>query len=206
MMNCENARRIAAAWEQGEALVDTDFDLALSHVESCRTCRSLQPLFMALAPRDSSRERPGRRGEEARILADRVMAGIGAAPRSVSSRPSAYRMRRRLGYAAAAALAVCAGFAFALFGKPSDTAEIRFVLDAPEAKNVFLAGDFSAWDTRDMELYKNAEGLWERKIRLRRGKVYTYNFLVDGELWVVDPAAPERIDDGFGGESALIRL
>lgn len=205
-MNCADTRRIAASWEQGELLSDTDVEEALSHALSCGSCRSEHPVFAALAARDSNRARREPPSEEAVSLADRVMADIGAMENSVPVRmPRARRVpRQRIAFAAA--LAACAVFASGLFSRNAQTVEIRFVLDAPNAKSVFLAGDFSSWETKGLELNKTAEGLWERKVRLRRGKSYTYNFIVDGKSWVVDPSAAERVDDGFGGESALIRL
>ena len=199
-------RRIAAAWESGDGLTDAETREALGHASSCDVCRSKYPVFLALAPRDSG---PARRAEpsgEARSLAERVMADIGTAPRARPVRTSGSRLRRRLPYAVPAALVACALFIVGLRVRESDTVEIRFVLDAPNAKTVFLAGDFSSWDTKNLELNKTASGIWERKVRLRRGQAYSYNFIVDGDSWVVDPAAPERIEDGFGGESALIRL
>ena len=114
--------------------------------------------------------------------------------------------RRAFGFAAVAALALSAAFAVGLAARGSDTMVVRFALEAPDASSVVLAGDFSSWSSEGLELERSADGVWERTVRLKRGRSYSYNFLVDGEVWVVDPAAPERIDDGFGGESALLRL
>lgn len=199
-------RRIAAAWEQGDVLADAEAAEAYAHAASCGACRTAYPVFLALAPRDSGALPRSEPSGEARALADRVMADIGLKPRAVSPRIARFPPRRIRGAAALAALAACALFAVGLAARNSGTVEVRFVLDAPDAKTVFLAGDFSSWDPKGMELRKTPSGVWERKIRLRRGQAYSYNFVIDGSTWVVDPAAPERVDDGFGGESALIRL
>ena len=199
-------RRIAAAWESGDVLADAEAAEAYVHAASCEACRAAYPVFLALAPRDTAVLPRSEPSNEARALADRVMADIGSKPRAVSARMARFPLRRIHGVAALAALVACALFVVGLAARDSRTVEVRFVLDAPNAKTVFLAGDFSAWDPKGMELRKTPSGVWERKIRLRRGQAYSYNFVIDGSTWVVDPAAPERVDDGFGGESALIRL
>lgn len=154
---------------------------------------------------DARRERSAEPSPEARALARGVMAAIRADPRSFRRPPDrSAPIRRRP--AAVAALAACALLAVGLFWREATTQEVRFVLEAPGARSVFLAGDFSSWDPEGLPLRKSPGGRWERTVRLRRGRAYSYNFVVDGTSWVVDPAAPERIDDGFGGESALIRL
>ncbi|GAB1483403.1 hypothetical protein MASR2M78_22190 [Treponema sp.] len=158
--------------------------------------------------RETESENPS---DSAIALAERVMAEItlqsGTAPRASAPRHRRIRGRGlRFVPAIAGALAACAVFVAMLAFQDRDTVAVRFVLEADSAQSVYLAGDFSSWKSEDLALRKNKDGLWERTVRLRKGQSYTYNFLVDGSSWVVDPAASERVDDGFGGESALIRL
>jgi hypothetical protein len=205
-MNCDDVRRIAAAWENGDVLNEAETAEAFDHAASCGACRAALPVFLALAPRDAASRPRHEPSREARALADAVMAGIGSG-KLRGARSGAIRFPpRRFGVAATAALVACALFVVGLAVRNAGTVEVRFVLDAPNARTVFLAGDFSSWDPKGLELRKTPDGVWERTIRLRRGQAYSYNFIIDGSTWVVDPAAPERVDDGFGGESALIRL
>ncbi len=89
----------------------------------------------------------------------------------------------------------------------SDVVTVRFVLAAPEAGGVAVVGDFNAWDrARHTMNDSDADGVWEIEIPLEKGRRYTYNFLVDGEEWVVDPEAPDVMQDPFGGEKALLSL
>ncbi len=204
-MECADSRRIVAAWEAGTELGADELRRAAAHVASCDACRTAFPVFFALAGRDGENAQRPEPSAEGRALADRVMADIGAASKAGPARfvPAP---RRAWPFAAVAALAACALVVVGLSGGDRETMEVRFTLEAPGAKTVYLAGDFSSWDPKGLALNKTASGLWERTIRLKRGQTYSYNFLVDGTSWVVDPAATERIDDGFGGESALIRL
>lgn len=205
-MECAASRRMVAAWENGDELTSEDLREAHAHIASCHSCRAAFPVFFALASHDEASPKKPDVSAEGRALTDRVMADIGSLPHVAPVRVAPLSPRRAWSLAAAAALVACALFIVGRIGWDRQTVEVRFVLDAPSAKSVYLVGDFSSWDPEGLALKKGESGLWERTIRLKRGQAYSYNFLVDGSSWVVDPAAPERIDDGFGGESALIRL
>ena len=111
--------------------------------------------------------------------------------------------------AAAAALIFVVGLGLGiLFTRlNSDKITIAFVLDAPDASSVYLAGDFNGWSGEGYALRKTSrDGKWEIKIPLERGRVYVYNFVINGTEWIADPAAEVRVDDGFGGSGSLLRL
>ena len=83
---------------------------------------------------------------------------------------------------------------------------VRFVLEAPEATRVSLVADFNDWSISGYELSPTPFGEWEIVVPLRRGRSYIYNFVLDGEHWIVDPAASIRVEDGFGGASSTLTL
>lgn len=92
-------------------------------------------------------------------------------------------------------------------GEPGEYVEVHFTLTAPEAEQVALAGDFTGWETSKLVLEdSDGDGVWEARIKLEKGKVYEYNFIIDGEEWIPDPNALMQVDDGFGGESSLLTL
>lgn len=80
---------------------------------------------------------------------------------------------------------------------------VQFRLDADGASNVVLAGSFTDWAPRH-ELVETQPGVWTVVVALEPG-VHEYAFLVDGEQWVVDPAAPS-VEDGFGGHNSRLAL
>lgn len=86
------------------------------------------------------------------------------------------------------------------------TVEVRFVLSAPEASSVMLAADFNQWVPEGYALKRSSDGYWEITVPLQKGKSYAYNFVIDGERWIVDPSSASRLDDGFGGSSSTISL
>lgn len=81
---------------------------------------------------------------------------------------------------------------------------VRFVLHAPEAQTVALAGTFNHWDAQATPLVRSEGGLWAATLVLPAGE-HEYAFVVDGERWVPDPAAP-GVDDGFGRRNSVLTL
>jgi hypothetical protein len=91
--------------------------------------------------------------------------------------------------------------------RKTDTVYVtRFMLLAPTAKQVALAGDFNDWDTSKTQLVKNEQsGLWTATVSLPPGR-YSYAFVVDGERWVADPRAPRAVGDDFGRPSSTVTV
>lgn len=81
---------------------------------------------------------------------------------------------------------------------------VQFVLLAPEAARVSLAGDFNNWD-RDATPLRRAQGngVWSVVVPLRSGR-YRYVFVVDGTRWVPDAAAPRGPENEFGPSSVVL--
>src|SRR5262249_42567025 len=85
------------------------------------------------------------------------------------------------------------------------TVVVRFMLEAPGARHVTVAGSFNDWNPTALPLEDvNAAGVFMATVALPPG-VHEYMFVVDGK-WITDPAAPERRPDGFGRQNALLRL
>jgi 1,4-alpha-glucan branching enzyme len=76
-----------------------------------------------------------------------------------------------------------------------------FSLAAPTAMSVQLVGDFTQWQQEPINLWKNADGLWEATVELPPGK-HQYRFLVDGQ-WHDDPECPVHEPNPFGGQDAV---
>jgi len=85
------------------------------------------------------------------------------------------------------------------------TVTVRFVLFAPEAQQVALAGTFNQWDQAATPLVRTgAPGVWSATLTLPAGQ-HQYAFVVDGARWVADPGAP-AVDDGFGRRNSVLSL
>jgi hypothetical protein len=147
-----------------------------------------------------------------------------AAPRDVAPLPNVRRTTRdwlwqpraisvtwRPAYALAAAAVFAAVIATnAVRPRPDITAAVvsqqvltQFVLSAPNAKRVAVAGDFSNWQPVHV-MTRSGAGVWTVVVPLDPG-VHDYAFVVDGERWVPDPSAP-AVNDGFGGVNSRLAV
>lgn len=72
-----------------------------------------------------------------------------------------------------------------------DRGETEFRLLRPDARQVYLVGDFNDWQENDLPMSKSDEGEWVCRLPLPEG-VYQFKYLVDGE-WCED-----RSMDGVG--------
>lgn len=80
---------------------------------------------------------------------------------------------------------------------------IQFRLDAPDAQQVSLAGDFTGWKA-EYQLVQSSSGVWTIVVPLNQG-MHEYAFIIDGEQWVSDPLAP-AVQDGFGGMNSKVAV
>ena len=79
-----------------------------------------------------------------------------------------------------------------------------FSFVAPDAKTVYVAGEFNNWARDDTSLLENKQGVWMRQVGLRPGK-YRYRFVVD-DNWKEDPNNPENIKNPFGELDSVIDI
>ncbi len=209
MMDCTNVRTLVDAWENGQNIGAADLSAFHAHLSECPACARRFNALLPLLMRDEGTMHVT---DTDTIFTDNVMARIAAREsgsdqkRTHPSAPPTFRLVR-IGVAAAALLLVAVGLGIGLGFHETDTVKVRFVLDAPEARTVELAANFTNWETSGYALTRvSQDGPWELKVTLRKGSLYSYNFVIDGEVWIPDPSIPEKVDDGFGGASSLLRL
>ena len=155
-----------------------------------------------------------RRPVQLNDLTARVMAEIGEPPRRKFWRrvlePREIRIRVRPwllapALAAAAALVLWLGRSGPAVPSSSPAlVTVRFVLSAPDAHAVSVAGTFNQWNAAATPLVRTDGGVWTATITLPAGE-HQYAFVVDGARWVPDPAAP-AVDDGFGRRNSVLTL
>lgn len=82
---------------------------------------------------------------------------------------------------------------------------VRFVIAAPGAQSVAVAGDFNGWSRSATPLEQlDGNGQWTVTLPLSAGR-HEYAFVVDGERWVPDPFATAARDE-FGQVSSVLRV
>ncbi len=87
--------------------------------------------------------------------------------------------------------------AFATHAEPT-----TFTLTAPDARQVFVAGEMTGWDAGKKPMERDASGTWHATLDLEPGE-WLYKFVVDGR-WIQDPATPDHDADGQGGQHSFV--
>lgn len=82
--------------------------------------------------------------------------------------------------------------------------EVVFSVFAPQASEVFLAGDFNSWKQDDTSRMEAKNGTWFKRINLRSGR-YHYRFIVDGK-WTEDPKNPVKEVNPYGEMDSLVEI
>jgi hypothetical protein len=162
---------------------------------------------------------------------ERLLAAVRAEPRPTPQHRPWLRLfeRRTIALSPLASLAAAAGLvgigvlAGALIhrdgftaGPPKEVVEssrlpvhdtvrvVKFVLVAPQAKEVALVGDFNRWDARATPMTRTPTGgTWSVALEVAPGR-HLYAFVVDGTQWLADPTAPLAPEDGFGAANSVL--
>jgi hypothetical protein len=80
----------------------------------------------------------------------------------------------------------------------------EFNLEAPWAKSVKLAADFTEWQKYPLDMIKTEKGVWSLIVWLAPGK-YSYRFIVDDQ-WYDDPCSVQRTTNPFGTTNTVIHV
>jgi len=225
-MECREVKALIDLWEKGKDLSPIEKKSLSSHLQSCESCRrrygalfpfllgveEARPLFSEPVPdialsvmakiRSEAIEREKRSSWKRFLVELSRWLNLEGGARS-------FRVQKlapvfALGLVLLVGDLIFFGVLRGIFaGKPTDEVTVRFTLEHVHARSVSLVGDFSDWKTYPLQRVGEH---WEIQIKLKKGRVYTYNFVVDGEHWVPDPKIPFRVEDGFGGEATLLQL
>lgn len=90
-------------------------------------------------------------------------------------------------------------------GGPVEVVYVQFLLEAPSATSVAVAGDFSGWEPSFALDDADGDGVWSGRIPVSPG-VHAYMFVVDETQWLTDPNAARYQDDGFGNRNAVLAV
>jgi hypothetical protein len=91
---------------------------------------------------------------------------------------------------------------------PDKCGEVTFSYAAgAEVQEVLLSGSFNQWGEGEPNYPladPDGDKTWELVKVLDPGQ-YEYKFVVDGD-WKIDPANPNKVDDGFGGSNSVVEV
>lgn len=90
-------------------------------------------------------------------------------------------------------------------GAPEAVVYVQFMLEAPGATSVSVAGDFSDWEPTFALVDVDGDGVWSGRVPVQPG-VHSYMFLINGTEWEPDPNADHYQDDGFGNRNSVLAV
>jgi len=201
-MTCEQWNQQFSGWldQDWANRIDLECPPAIrQHAENCPRCGPrLQAALLLVEGASLNRQPPIG-------LAERIAARLSTTiPRRTKLRPF------WIGVPAAALLLIALGIGLLLprLGPGSnETIVVRFELQAPEARDVAVVGNWNRWDPEAQKLEDpDGDGIWEIEIPLKRGEEHQYQFLIDGQNWIPDPEAPLKVEDGFGGVNSVLQI
>jgi len=91
------------------------------------------------------------------------------------------------------------------YGVRQQQGKVEFVTLCPEARQVYLAGDFNGWDPQGTPLCLNGrKGRWTVELPLPQGR-YRYRYVVDGR-WQQDPYNAQAELNEFGEYNSVVEV
>jgi 1,4-alpha-glucan branching enzyme len=81
---------------------------------------------------------------------------------------------------------------------------VTFSLEATEAEEVVLMGDFNKWNPETHPMKNDGNGIWNKTVTLVPGQ-YEYKFLIDGN-WREDPRNDQACPNCFGSLNSILNL
>ena len=88
--------------------------------------------------------------------------------------------------------------------QPADGYTFTFRPGGRSVRDVHVAGQFNGWNTSSHRLNPGPNGEYSLFVALPSGS-HPYKLMVDGE-WILDPANPEKTDDGTGNANSIARV
>ncbi|HSD27816.1 MAG TPA: S8 family serine peptidase [Vicinamibacteria bacterium] len=85
-----------------------------------------------------------------------------------------------------------------------DDGRVRFLLHEHAAREVRVLGSWDGWSAPGLRARPVEDGIWEAEMPRPGAGRHGYKFLLDGVLWIADPANPARAHDGHGGLNSLL--
>ncbi|MBU1341360.1 MAG: glycogen-binding domain-containing protein [Proteobacteria bacterium] len=82
--------------------------------------------------------------------------------------------------------------------------KISFTLEAVDAKEVYLLGEFNNWKHGAHPMKNNGKGRWAKQLQLPEGR-FEYKFLVDNQ-WVADPENEWACPNCFGTRNSIVNV
>jgi len=91
------------------------------------------------------------------------------------------------------------------FLKTKPVCKVTFTVEAKDANQVFVCGDFNDWNQTSHELKKLKNGSFKGTIDLEKDNTYQFKYLVDG-VWQNDEQADSYKWNDLGSENSVLEV
>jgi 1,4-alpha-glucan branching enzyme len=92
------------------------------------------------------------------------------------------------------------------FVKTKPICKVTFSLEAKEANNVAVVGDFNNWNATEGELSKLKNGTFKGVFDLSKDASYEFRYLVDGNYVNDEQADSYRFNEFAGAENSVLEV
>ncbi len=75
---------------------------------------------------------------------------------------------------------------------------------APNAKKVYIVGQFNDWDQKKTPMKKLKSGDFSLPLTLKQGKEYEYRYLIDNAKWENDWCADKYTPNLYGENNSVV--
>ena len=83
--------------------------------------------------------------------------------------------------------------------KTRPVCKVTFTVDAPEAKGVYVVGDFNDWDIEATPLSRLKNGTFKGTLEFKTGISYEFRYYIDG-VYVNDEDADDYIWNSYAAD------
>ena len=92
------------------------------------------------------------------------------------------------------------------FIKSKPVCKVTFSVEAKEAKNASVVGDFNNWNPKDGELNKLKNGTFKATFDIPSSKTYEFRYVVDGAFVNEEAADGLKWNDFASAENSLLEV
>lgn len=92
------------------------------------------------------------------------------------------------------------------FVKTKPICKVTFSVDAKEAENAAVIGDFNNWDPKEGELSKHKNGTFKATFEVAKDASYEFKYVIDGAFVNDAEADSYKWNDFAGAENSVLEV
>jgi hypothetical protein len=85
------------------------------------------------------------------------------------------------------------------------TGRVMFTFRCNTPRQVYLVGDFNAWDKAATPMHQDKDGLWHVTLKIAPGR-HEFRYREEGDTWHTDFAACGVVRNSFGAFNSIVEV